>query len=352
MRKVKSYLCNSTQLVRILQTLKVPPHAYLVTLDLESLYTNITHEEAISSLLRRFRHDPQKVFLLDLLKYVLKNNVFQFNDLVFTQLCGVAMGTKFAPALATIYIGDLEEAFIESRDKKPDLWVRYIDDVFLVWSHTREELNKFLRELNTRQKKIKFTAEVETQACNFLDLTIYKSPTFLSTGILSTKIYYKPTNTFSYHLGTSHVPRQIHKGIATGEMTRLLRNTKSPTLYRHYQNKLIKRFERRAYPKSICRKLYSLTHNRRLEVLYRTKKRVTMERPLPFITEYTPYRPSLNVIFRKRWQYVYKDPKFYSLLPNNPFTVFKGRRAIKSLLSAKRRRFMCDGQAPELLGVN
>ena len=72
MKKVRSYLKNSMDLVHILQTLRVPPHAYLVTLDIESLYTNITHDEAIVSFLKRFKHDPRKIFLLDLLKYVLK----------------------------------------------------------------------------------------------------------------------------------------------------------------------------------------------------------------------------------------------------------------------------------------
>ena len=74
--------------------------------------------------------------MLDLLKYVLKNNVFQFDEYVFTQLCGIAMGAKLAPALATIYVGDTEEEFIGRNSKKPDLWVRYIDDVFMIWPHS------------------------------------------------------------------------------------------------------------------------------------------------------------------------------------------------------------------------
>ena len=51
---------------------------------------------------------------------------------------GIAMGAKLAPALATIYIGNLEEKFINSREDKPVIWFRYIDDVFMVWTHTRE----------------------------------------------------------------------------------------------------------------------------------------------------------------------------------------------------------------------
>ena len=55
--------------------------------------------------------------------------------MIFTQVCGVAMGTKLAPALATIYIGDLEEAYLDTATKQPILWVRYIDDIFTLWTY-------------------------------------------------------------------------------------------------------------------------------------------------------------------------------------------------------------------------
>ena len=45
--------------------------------------------------------------------------MFKFGDQTFTQLHGIAMRTKLAPALAIIYIGDLEEQFIEGRTLKP-----------------------------------------------------------------------------------------------------------------------------------------------------------------------------------------------------------------------------------------
>ena len=272
MKQVKSHITNATELIHILQDLEIPKDAYLVTLDVESLYTNITHEEAIMTLLKIFKSHPLKVFLLDLLKYVLKNNVFKFNDHIFTQVCGIAMGTKLAPALATIYMGEIEEEFLSQYPNKPSLWVRYIDDIFMVWPHSLEDLHEFIRALNNRRKKIKLTAEISTHSCDFLDLTIYKSPTFYTTGKLSTKIFYKPTNTFSYPLGTSHMPASIHKGIAIGEMTRLIRNTTSPNLRRHYSGKLIRHFRRRKYPPQIIKSLISMKRLPRTQILRQSKK--------------------------------------------------------------------------------
>ena len=88
---------NSQALLEILSTLRIPKHSLLVTLDIESLYTNISHEEAIICFIRKFKGHPLIVFMLDLLKYVLKNSVFVFDNLIFAQLCGIAMGTKWVP---------------------------------------------------------------------------------------------------------------------------------------------------------------------------------------------------------------------------------------------------------------
>ena len=288
MKRVKSYVKNSTDLVNILESLQVPTNAYLITLDIESLYTNISHDEAIISFLRKFKHHPKKVFLLDLLKFVLKNNVFKFDDLVFTQLRGVAMGTRLAPALATIYIGELEEDYIQSRLKKPLLWVRYIDDIFTIWTYPLVDFEQFLVNLNQIHPSINFTAQISSLACDFLDLTIYKAPDFTMTGKLSTTIYYKPSNTFSFPLGSSFMPRTIFKGIAIGELTRLIRNTTSPVLFRYYKRKLIHHFRCRKYSKNIIKILRKMNHTTR-QLLLKTSKTRYRERPLPFSTRYNLY---------------------------------------------------------------
>ena len=112
------------------------------------------HNEDILSFLMKFKYHPNKIFLLDLLKYVLKNNAFKFDNTIFMQLCGMAMGTRLAPALATIYVGDLEEAIIDNRLKQLMHWFRYIDDAFTIWTHTIEDFPEFLDGLNSVHPKI------------------------------------------------------------------------------------------------------------------------------------------------------------------------------------------------------
>ena len=94
---------NSTDLIHTLSHTRIPKKVYFITLDIESFYTNISHNEAIASFLKIFERHPQKVFLLDLLKYVLKK-LFKFDNLLFTQTCGIAMGMKLAPACTGYHI--------------------------------------------------------------------------------------------------------------------------------------------------------------------------------------------------------------------------------------------------------
>ena len=132
------------------------------------------------------------------------------------------MGTKSAPALATIYLGQFKETLIASRALMSNVWLRYIDDIFVIWTHLLKELHTFLADVKGVQPRIKLTAEILQRDGNFVDLTIYMSPSINETGPLCTRTCYKTTNTFCIPFNTSYIQAHIFKGIAIGEMTRMI----------------------------------------------------------------------------------------------------------------------------------
>ena len=249
MKKVSSYCRNSTHLVRVLQKLEVPANSYLASLDIESLYTNIGFDMAIEVLLKIFSGHPRLVLFLDLVKYVLQNNLFEFNGRIYHQICGIAMGTKMAPALASIVVAHYEEKYLESLHQRPLMWKRYIDDILVVWPYSKRDFITFFNGLNCMHPKLKFTMEISYISIQFLDLTISKGFKFLRTGLLSTSIFFKHTNTFSYLHGSSFVAKHVLKGIAVGEIVRTLRNTSCPGYFRMIKRILIKNFYSRGFPK-------------------------------------------------------------------------------------------------------
>ena len=65
---------------------------------------------------------------------------------------GTVIGTNFAPPCACIFMDKVETEFLESQVYKLLVWFRYIDDVFLIWTHVEEKLRLFLKDLNKKDQ--------------------------------------------------------------------------------------------------------------------------------------------------------------------------------------------------------
>ena len=42
-----------------------------------------------------------------------------------------------------------EKDFLKTQKLQPFFWFRYIDDVFFIWTRGKEELENFMKELNS-----------------------------------------------------------------------------------------------------------------------------------------------------------------------------------------------------------
>ena len=75
-------------------------------------------------------------------EFVLRNNYFDFNDKVKQQISGTAIGTKCTPTYACIYMDEFENKFLSLRSDKHQVCLRYINDIFFIWTHGEKELNR------------------------------------------------------------------------------------------------------------------------------------------------------------------------------------------------------------------
>ena len=73
-------------------------------------------------------------FLLSITHFILTHNYFTFNSLHYLQVKATAMGNRMACSYANLFMGSLEDDFLNSKDSKPNLWLRFID-VILLWTH-------------------------------------------------------------------------------------------------------------------------------------------------------------------------------------------------------------------------
>jgi len=72
---------------------------------------------------------------------------------------GTVMGTRMAPSYANMFMGELEKLLLQNTTYKSAVWWRYVDDIFMIWNHGEEQLQKFLKEINILHPTIKFTDE-------------------------------------------------------------------------------------------------------------------------------------------------------------------------------------------------
>ena len=243
------------------KTLALSPDTLLATLDVKSLYEVISQQEGIDIATRRYMlstsHPPVPPHVIrTMLQFILNHNIFQFNARTYKQIRGVAMGTRMAPTFANLFMADVEEDLLRrasTRFPSPLLWMRYIDDIFLLWPGSPQQLCDFVDFLNTGHPTINFTLQYDMHSIDFLDINIYKGPRFQSSGILDLQPHYKLTNTFSYlHLSSSHPPH-VQTGLIKGELTRLLRLSSSPSTYAKHVNLLLTHLRERGYPVKLLR---------------------------------------------------------------------------------------------------
>ena len=111
-----------------------------------------------------------------------------------------------APAYAlNLFMGEFERKALQNYTDKPHLWLRYIDDIFMVWTHGQEKLDDFIKYLNNIHPTIKFTSERSTTSIPFLDVNIQ-----LSNGKIETDLFCKPTDKHQYllHSSVTHITQK------------------------------------------------------------------------------------------------------------------------------------------------
>ena len=133
---------------------------FLVPMDVKSIYTSIPNNERITSAKKKY-HYPNKTIhtksITTFLALILTLNNFIFNSKFYLQIKGCAMGTICTPSYANIIMSECEEEHIYPLIKnKSVIYLRYIDDIFLVWIKYESEIRYFMNEMNQNHQSIKF----------------------------------------------------------------------------------------------------------------------------------------------------------------------------------------------------
>ena len=211
------------QILHFNQNVKLPSNAILVVQDVSALFTNITHIDAQNAsreaLNKRENQEVPTEFIVCLLKLVLENNLFEFNDQFYQQRIGASMGSRPAPPMANIFMArNLDQQILDIAAKfgKMDFMKRFLDDLFSIFVGSTKKLHQFAEKINQIHPNIKFTMQHTTPDGESIEdrcscYPIYSVP-FLDTslsiknGQIVSDLYRKPTDTNKYLLPDSCSP--------------------------------------------------------------------------------------------------------------------------------------------------
>ena len=333
-QSLPSYVKDSTDFIKKIEALPEEPNDnILVTMDVRSLYTNIPNDEGIEAVQHFFRQRARpgdgilsrivSVFL----RLILTLNNFVFNDQNYIQINGCSMGTKCAPPYACLFMGKFENEHILPRIRHMiTMYVRYIDDIFLIWKGSESELKEFLAIINTVHPSIKFDYKHSREKIEFLDCIVKQN-----NGKLSTTLYTKPTDRRAYLHAQSYHPSSTKRSIAFSQATRLRRICTNKEDFLQNANTLKSDLVKRGYNElTVSKEIERAGALERNQLL--TYKEKTGTNRIPLIVTFNKSLPDLNRIVNSTWNHLMINPSTAAKFPEKPLVCYKRNQNLRDLI--------------------
>ena len=162
---------NAKDFVDRMQSMSVPETHKMISFDVVALYPSVPQEEALNVFEECLKNDSElksktNITVRDLMKLFrtcLKKTYFVFNNQLYQQINGLAIGASSSVFLAEIFMMRLERRALQTFANPPDIWFRYVDDTF---THMLEEyIQDFLDHLNNQHERIKAIGGVRGHFC-------------------------------------------------------------------------------------------------------------------------------------------------------------------------------------------
>ncbi|KAJ8039742.1 hypothetical protein HOLleu_13841 [Holothuria leucospilota] len=335
---IPSFIKDTDDFIRKIRDINViPPGAFLVTIDVVALYPSIPHTNGLRALgdfLRECQLSTKVISgILKMSELVLFKNVFEFNSEYFLQMSGTAIGTKMAPAYGNIFMSVFERDLLSGSCNQPYVWLRYIDDVFVIWTHGEAKLNEFLSYINSFNPSIQFTWEYARDCVNFLDVSISVD----TGGTITADLYVKPTDTHQYLLASSCHPNHTKRSIPYSQALRILRICSNLETARlrcsELADSLVKRgYNRNKVNSQIERAITNFSNPTSMRESYST-------RPVFFNVQFHPSLPDIRGILQRYMPLLHQSDTMKTAVPTLPIISFSQPPNLsKTLCRAKLRQ--------------
>jgi len=224
---IQTTVSSGVELIKLLDKwsqIQLKEETLLGTIDVVDLYTMIPQIEGVLALRKMFEHLKLKQIngikieiIIRLARFVMVNNYFEYDGIYYHQIRGGAMGSPLTLTIANCYMFFFERDIVKQISNSQGLYIRYIDDIFIIINWPLRHLMKQIDRWNTFDVNIKLTARFGSNA-DFLDLYIENQ-----NGQLFTTVYHKPSYEPYYLPFNSVHPLHMKKNIPFAMILRAMR---------------------------------------------------------------------------------------------------------------------------------
>ena len=345
-QKTSSYVRDTTDFINKIRNLDFSSSdepIILCSMDVNALYPNIDQQEgadACEYLLNKRKNKslPSRT-IKSLILIVLRSHTMNFLNRFFHQIKGTAMGTPMAVNFANLFMSKLEEEMLSKYRTEfgsgPVIWLRYIDDVFLIWKGSQQCLEHFLNFCNEYSRKnsmasnITYKYSFSEKSVNFLDVTVFLD----KDKRIQTDLYSKPTSAHQYlHNSSYHVPH-IKASLPKSQFMRIRRICSKIGDYKKNSQVFINFFTNRGYKRqnitSIANEVGQMNREELLASKQGSSQKENQQRVVLVITWSHKFGQIPKIIHHHYDQLIKQFPNFKQTFPEPPIVAYRRTKNIR-----------------------
>lgn len=246
---------DSFQFAQEFNNKEIPENHVLVSLDVTSLFSNITLDLTISCLKKKWNiiqpHCNLEVDrFIELISFIFKNTYFSYGGNFYKQILGAPMGGQASSIIALYVMDELLDSCIPKLPFQLPTVKKYVDDLLCIIPSGKHE--EILTTFNSYNRHIQFTIEIEDEnnSVPFLDTRVIRT----SNNRLKLNWYTKPTSSGRYLNYHSNVSKKMKINLVTAMKNRIHKIC-HPDFYNTNITKLFNILLENSYPRGLLNKV-------------------------------------------------------------------------------------------------
>ena len=164
---------NSKEVAQDLHNIEIRNQLKILTLDIKDLYVNLPIQNIVNiTKCLLHKHNNQHIIFtqtLELIKTILHEKYFQYNDNYYQSIKGIALGSPLSSTLAEIYLQYFEELTVKHWMETNEIvyYKRYFVDITIIFNQYKTTEHTITKYMNNVHKHLEFkTTEEENNTIN------------------------------------------------------------------------------------------------------------------------------------------------------------------------------------------